>query len=79
MGVNSIQLQEIQTERHREMQSFNERLQLAQMQNTRNTAAAAAAAANKAKQKPPQRAAAIAAAAVSVRGAMHFGAKLCEQ
>ena len=77
MGVNSIQLQEIQTERHREMQSFNERLQLAQMQNTRNTAAAAAA--NKAKQKPPQRAAAIAAAAVSVRSAMHFGAKLCEQ
>lgn len=64
MGVNSIQLQEIQTERHREMQSFNERLQLAQMQNTRNSAAAAAAAA-KTKQKPPQRAAAIASAAVS--------------
>jgi hypothetical protein len=66
MGVNSIQLQEIQTERHREMQAFNERLQLAQIQNTRNHAAAAAAAA-KSKQKPPQRAAAITAAAISVR------------
>lgn len=65
---NSIQLQEIQTDRHREMQLFNERLQLAQIQNTRSkAAAAAAAAASKSKQKPPQRAAAITAAAISVR------------